>query len=953
MKRSSNDAPGPAFRGLACSADGMDRRRAIQRLAWLAAAPGLTTMAAAGVAPPERGLVAWWNFDVAAPGNPGRDASGSGHELRLAGLTTVPGAVGTALHFPGKGPDWRAATPITAGLSPERAVTVACWVRPTRDMSGVEGAGIVSAGNSYLLRISSGMRPSFHIFTDGWGPVMTPDAIRVGQWYHIAGVYDGRRMRIYLNGRLAAARPRTGAIQRITGELTLGRQVNPLAGDVDEVRIYDRALSDAEIQRLFESDRQRLRAGVLPGTPVEPFEDLFGRTRRRPAPPVSDALLPGADLTFALFTDTHIGAPGEEGRYCHNWRVEAMIEQINALEPAFVVNCGDIITTFPDREVFLDQCANAARMHKRFTMPVHFVPGNHDIGDQVPMQVFGPGEDARRAIKPTFIRAYRNAFGSDYYAFRHGAYHFTIVNGSLMNSGLPDEAAQWTFLERELAAAQNARARFAFIHNPPYWRSPDEPADGNYEPIYPPARERLLDLLLKNNVAVLFCGHTHFPFTNRYGKLEIVTLNSSTFNRNFPEDGTRLPGAAEIYDPYKIGWLVVRVRDGHWHGIWVNTYERERRVPPARKAAPPGARLLAGTPAGSIPTPLNTVTGLPRTLFRQKRDRHGRPHTFSTAYDIQWRLPEKLGSRWSLVRIDDFTADLRSIAETLDHRPLVNAETIWPIPIDRNAGDRMLELLRRRKDTRRVLVENGRAANPAAPLTSWVPAGPDAVRSQCARVRSALPTAKLTVGRRPLLSVPERPREFERYLDAVRSADATAVTVWTSVQAPPEGGLWPALRQARGHCAERDLDLWVEAACFQRVPEPLRTARYLRLASLAFSAGVPLFWWPAADDAGGLLDRHLDPTPRLRAGALWNELTRDAAQVGPVEHRQGLFSFEWTCAGRRRRVWWRTGESLASAPPKVKAPAWTDLAVDVLAGRELPSARRLSIMPWPRVAVET
>ncbi|NOY80486.1 MAG: hypothetical protein GXP31_05710 [Kiritimatiellaeota bacterium] len=953
MKHSSPTPPPRESRGAACFEAGMDRRQAIQRMAWLAAVvPGLTTVASAAGAPPERGLVAWWNFDSQAPGDPGGDATGNGHELDLAGLTAVPGAVGSALRFPGA-PGWKAATPITADLSPERAVTVACWVRPTEDMSGVEGAGIVSAGNSYLLRISSGMRPSFHIFTEGWGPVITPDAIRVKQWYHVAGVYDGRRMAIYLNGRLAAARPRAGAIQRAKGELTLGRQVNSLDGDLDEVRVYDRALSEAEIQRLFQYDRQRLRAGVLPGTTMEPFESRFGRTRHRPAPPASDVLLPAADLTFALFTDTHIGAPGEEGQYCHNWRVEAMIDQINALKPAFVVNCGDIITTFPDREIFRDQCTNAVKMHKRLTVPVYLTPGNHDVGDQLPMQVFGPGEDARRAVKPAFIRAYRKAFGRDYYAFRHGPYHFTVINGSLMNSGLPDEAAQWTFLERELAAARDARARFAFIHNPPFWRTPDEPVEGNYEPIYPPARDRLLDLLHKNGVAVLFCGHTHFPFSNRWRNLEIVTLNSSTFNRNFPEDGTRLPGAAEIYDPYKIGWLVVRLRDRRWHGIWVNTYERERPLPSARKTRDMGPRLLAGTPAGSTATALNTVTGLPRTVFRQTRNRHGRPRTSSTAYDIEWRLPEVLGSRWSLVRIDDSAVDGDAIRDTLDHRPLRNTETIWTLPLAEATGDRMLQLVRRRKDVRRLLVENGHAASPAAPLTSWVPAGPDVVRRRCILAKDALPHAELTVGRWPLAAVSDRAREFEQYLDAARAAGAAAVTVWTSVQTPPEERLWPALQRAQGYCAARDLDLWVEAACFQRVPEPLRTARFLRLLALAFSARVPLFWWLGTDDAGGLLDRHLDPTPRLRAGALWNELARDAARVGPVEHRRGLFSFEWTCGGKRRQVWWRTGEALKTAPPKAKAPAWANVTADLLAGRQLPRARALPVMPWPRVAVET
>lgn len=72
-----------------------------------------------------------------------------------------------------------------------------------------------------------------------------------GQWYHIVGVYDGAEMRLYVNGSLMGSAPASGLIgvspqaPSSIGALSTGLQ--PFSGWIDDVRIYDRALSDAEI----------------------------------------------------------------------------------------------------------------------------------------------------------------------------------------------------------------------------------------------------------------------------------------------------------------------------------------------------------------------------------------------------------------------------------------------------------------------------------------------------------------------------------------------------------------------------------------------------------------------------------------------------------------------------------------------------------------------------------
>src|SRR6185503_17145029 len=77
-----------------------------------------------------------------------------------------------------------------------------------------------------------------------------PSAIPVNAWTHLAQTYDGATIRLYVNGTLVASVPRTGALETNNSPLSIGgtnAYGEYFQGRIDDVRVYDRALSVSEL----------------------------------------------------------------------------------------------------------------------------------------------------------------------------------------------------------------------------------------------------------------------------------------------------------------------------------------------------------------------------------------------------------------------------------------------------------------------------------------------------------------------------------------------------------------------------------------------------------------------------------------------------------------------------------------------------------------------------------
>lgn len=215
-----------------------------------------------------RGLVAHWPLDESA-GGAVADSSGNEHHGTMQGATWIPGHFGGALHFEqGAG----VAVPLFPPATSQW--TVGLWVRPSAEALGdtlvtlVSAEQVFSGGWEMNARLATDAR--FYQFSYYLGPgdsdYFTHDCACVvaQQWTHLVGVVDGAAgtLAFYRDGllQLPMATPppgvAPGVIKPGSSTLYLGRwnmEGRLFKGDLDDVVIYDRALTASEVAALARS----------------------------------------------------------------------------------------------------------------------------------------------------------------------------------------------------------------------------------------------------------------------------------------------------------------------------------------------------------------------------------------------------------------------------------------------------------------------------------------------------------------------------------------------------------------------------------------------------------------------------------------------------------------------------------------------------------------------------
>lgn len=220
------------------------------------------------------------------------DSSGNGLSGSVQNATWVQGKFGSALQFSGQS-NSRVTVDTSPLLNLGGSFTISAWVNPQSSQSAEPTlvAKEVPGGLPYVLYAqgSGGVGPNaYAMIGSTYHQSAAPNRLPANTWSHLAATYDGSVLSVYVDGVLASSQPVSGGLAAGVGALQIGNNTvfynEGFAGGIDEVRVYGRALSAAEIA----VDRDT----PLPGGPVPIPTDT--------TPPTGSVLINGGVATTTV-----------------------------------------------------------------------------------------------------------------------------------------------------------------------------------------------------------------------------------------------------------------------------------------------------------------------------------------------------------------------------------------------------------------------------------------------------------------------------------------------------------------------------------------------------------------------------------------------------------------------------------------------------------------------------
>ena len=243
-------------------------------------------------AEPPAGMVSWWGGEQNAD-----DYTGANHGILEGSISFVPGMVGFAFHFDSN--DDRIRIPHSSSMNQTNEITVDFWMKAPfqsldpfvvvdKSHGGGDGSGWVFQGSGtngqlgFIIGTGTG-QPGCVPDTPFFFGIFTAANVTDDLWHHIAGTFDGQKLRIYVDGQLSNERT-------LSGPVTIEPNTRPLnvgwwnggagcsgsgrffRGSIDELELFDRALSQPEIQAIFD-------AGSVGKCPVATEQTTWGRVK--------------------------------------------------------------------------------------------------------------------------------------------------------------------------------------------------------------------------------------------------------------------------------------------------------------------------------------------------------------------------------------------------------------------------------------------------------------------------------------------------------------------------------------------------------------------------------------------------------------------------------------------------------------------------------------------------
>ncbi len=231
---------------------------------------------------PPPNMIAWWQADGNA-----NDRVGNNHGLNIGGVTYAPGKRGMAFSFSGSGTDYIEvpANP-TLDFATNGPITIELWAYRTGTNASVmhllgKRVGCLGAGGGdtanyqmFLNRVT--LQQGLGIGGVGPANIVTTGLDLPGNvWTHLVGTFDGSNYTFYLNGQsVATATGPLGAPN--AAPLRIGTAGDcfqaPFSGLLDDIALYNRALTAAEVQALFFAGGDKCQLSTTSGITTQPVD---------------------------------------------------------------------------------------------------------------------------------------------------------------------------------------------------------------------------------------------------------------------------------------------------------------------------------------------------------------------------------------------------------------------------------------------------------------------------------------------------------------------------------------------------------------------------------------------------------------------------------------------------------------------------------------------------------
>jgi len=203
-------------------------------------------------------LVGWWTFDEGA-GSTALDWSGHGNHGAIQGDHAWVGGhdgYGGALNLDGIGDYVHCGNAAIFDITEQ--ITVAVWIKVEKFEQ--EWQGIVTKGDTAWRIVRDNKTDQVQFACDGVAALSGTINVNDGQWHHILGLYDGSQIYLYVDGLVDVSEAASGTISTNSHNLLIGETERESGkgrywnGLIDDVRIYNKALTQEEIEQVMRGD---------------------------------------------------------------------------------------------------------------------------------------------------------------------------------------------------------------------------------------------------------------------------------------------------------------------------------------------------------------------------------------------------------------------------------------------------------------------------------------------------------------------------------------------------------------------------------------------------------------------------------------------------------------------------------------------------------------------------